>query len=326
MIKKIILSRQPNMNKSTAATEMFREIHAIESVCDWISKADHRETKQLFAWYLVTAVVNIFLSIATSCGNILILFSLTKEYTLSASSRILFRSLAASDLCVGLVSQPLFVISILLISNGHWQVCGLMRYTTYVVSTTLCGISLLTVTTISMDRLLVLLLKSKYSLTVTSTRVKVVVVFFWIFSLAVSTTYLISRPIFFTLSCVVIMLSIFISAYSYFSIFILLRRRQRLKIQDNCRGQINSFQLQRERRYQSTVYSALWFHFVLAICYIPFSVLEALAVVVGTRLPVFIAGSFTGTLIYLNSMINPLLYCWKIKEVRQAVKQIVSCS
>lgn len=306
---------------------MFTETYALESVCDWINKATQRETKQLFTWYLATAVVNIVLSITTSCGNILILFALQKEFTLrSVSSRILFRSLAASDLCVGLVSQPLFVISILLISNGHWQVCGLMRYVTFVVSTTLCGVSLLTVTTISMDRLLVLLLKSKYSLIVTSTRVKVAVVFFWIFSLSLSTAYLISRPIFFTVSCVVIMLSIFISAYSYSSIFILLRRRQRRKIQDKCRGQINSIQLQRERRYQSTVYSALWFHFVLAICYLPFSVLEALAVAIGTRLPVFVAGSFTGTLIYLNSMINPLLYCWKIKEVRRAVKQSVSCS
>lgn len=200
-----------------------------------------------------------------------------------------------------------------------------MRYLTFVASTTLCGVSLLTVTAISMDRLLVLLLKSRYCLIVTSTRVKVVVVFFWIISLSVSTAYLISRRIFFTVSCVVIMLSIFISAYSYSSIFILLRRRQRLKIQDISRGQINSFQLQRERRYKSTVYSALWFHFALVICYLPFSVLEAMAVVIGTPLPVFIAGTCTGTLIYLNSMINPLLYCWKIKEVRQAVKQTVSC-
>ena len=316
------------MNNSTMATELFTETYVLDSACDWIDKAQQRETKQLFTWYLATAVVNIVLSITTSCSNMLILFALQKEYTLSASSRILFRSLAASDLCVGLVSQPLFVISILLISNGHWEVCQLMRYVTYVASTTLCGVSLLTVTAISMDRLLVLLLKSKYSLIVTYTRVKVVVVFVWIFSLSVSTAYLVSRRIFFTMSCVVIMLSIFISAYSYSSIFILLRRRQRLKIQANCRGQINSFQLQRERRYQSTVFSALWFHFALVICYLPFSVLEAMAVAIGTPLPVFIAGAFTGTLIYLNSMINPLLYCWKIKEVRQAVKQIaaVSCS
>lgn len=107
------------MNNSTVANEMLTETYVLESVCDWIAQAKLRETKRLFTWYLATAVVNIVLTIATSCGNILILFALQKEYTLSASSRVLFRSLAASDLCVGLISQPLFVISILLIGNGH---------------------------------------------------------------------------------------------------------------------------------------------------------------------------------------------------------------
>ena len=29
------------------------------------------------------------------------------------------------------------------------------------------------------------------------------------------------------------------------------------------------------------------------------------------------------TLVYLNSTLNPFLYCWKISEVRQAVKQTI---
>ena len=37
-------------------------------------------------------------------------------------------------------------------------------------------------------------------------------------------------------------------------------------------------------------------------------------------LSVYLARDFTGTLVLLNSLLNPLLYCWKIREVRQAVK------
>lgn len=51
------------MNNSTVATEIFTENYVLESVCDWIDKAKQRETKQLFTWYLATAVVNIVLSI-----------------------------------------------------------------------------------------------------------------------------------------------------------------------------------------------------------------------------------------------------------------------
>ena len=69
---------------------------------------------------------------------------------------VLFRSLATSDVCVGLISQPMFAASLLLIGYGRrWDVCLLLRYSTYLVSTTLCGVSLLTLTTISVDRLLV---------------------------------------------------------------------------------------------------------------------------------------------------------------------------
>ena len=35
----------------------------------------------------------------------------------------------------------------------------------------------------------------------------------------------------------------------------------------------------------------------------------------------FIVWQFTVTLLYLNSSLNPFLYYWKIREVRQAVKE-----
>jgi len=35
---------------------------------------------------------------------------------------------------------------------------------------------------------------------------------------------------------------------------------------------------------------------------------------------VFLAWDYTMTLLFLNSSLNPILYCWKIKELRQAVK------
>ena len=35
----------------------------------------------------------------------------------------------------------------------------------------------------------------------------------------------------------------------------------------------------------------------------------------------YLAGQFTIALVYFNSSLNPLLYCWKIREVRQTVKE-----
>ena len=58
------------------------------------------------------------------------------------------------------------------------------------------------------------------------------------------------------------------------------------------------------------------------VCYLPFTI--AVALLPQRGIPIisaYRAWHFTATLVYLNSSLNPLLYCWKISEVRQAVKE-----
>ena len=40
----------------------------------------------------------------------------------------------------------------------------------------------------------------------------------------------------------------------------------------------------------------------------------------------YIAREFTVTLVYLNSSLNPVVYCWKMKEVKRAVKDTLKQS
>lgn len=78
----------------------------------------------MFTSYFVTGIANILLAITASCGNILILIALQKEFTLSSPSTVLFRSLAASDVFVGLISQPIFAANIILTGvERHWDIC-----------------------------------------------------------------------------------------------------------------------------------------------------------------------------------------------------------
>ena len=73
-------------------------------------------------------------------------------------------------------------------------------------------------------------------------------------------------------------------------------------------------------RYRKGVHSALWVQVALIICYLPHFIAESLMRQNGSTSSVYLAGQFTVTLVLLNSSLNPLLYCWKIREVRQAVK------
>ena len=74
-------------------------------------------------------------------------------------------------------------------------------------------------------------------------------------------------------------------------------------------------------RHRKAVNSALWIQVTLIVCYMPFGIAVALTPQRGTPLSSYLARNFAATIVYLNSSLNLLLYCWRIREVRQAVKE-----
>ena len=75
---------------------------------------------------------------------------------------------------------------------------------------------------------------------------------------------------------------------------------------------------------KTTVTSIALVQSALVICYIPFVILNAIfllnSVLANSEVFYMAANLVYSTLVYLNSSLNPFLYCWRIKEVRQAVK------
>lgn len=70
---------------------------------------------------------------------------------------------------------------------------------------------------------------------------------------------------------------------------------------------------------KDNVYGALWIQIALVVCYLPYGI-AAIFVIKGLRTQFLdFAWKLTLSLFMLNSTLNPLLYCWKIKEIRQAV-------
>ena len=70
-----------------------------------------------------TVLLNMFLSIASFLGNTLILVALSKESSLHPPSKLLLRSLAATDLCVGIINQPLYVTHWFSVVYERWDIC-----------------------------------------------------------------------------------------------------------------------------------------------------------------------------------------------------------
>ena len=123
----------------------------------------------------VFSALNIFLSITATLGNALILAALHKVSSIQPPTKLFFRCLAVTDLCVGLVLQPLYQTYVMFpltdINVNHFFYVEQVYRT---LGWILCGVSGLTSTAISVDRLLALLLGLRYKHVVTLRRVYVV--------------------------------------------------------------------------------------------------------------------------------------------------------
>ncbi len=281
------------------------------------------ETSHVLIARVSLSVFNIIFSITAVLGNILIFIAFHKESSFHPPSKLLFRCLAATNLCFGVIAQPTFVIYQLTIITKRLDICHVAASLSYISTTILCGVSLATLTAISVDRLLALMLMMRYKQVVTLKRVQLAVCFFWLQSITVSMVVFGNRLVYLSLSCAFILLNVVASTFCYLKIFFTLRR-QRTQVQDFLQpdlGQpkVNSSQI--DTRYKKTVFSALVFHLVLISCYVSYAVVRGMVAVAGRRLlfPEAVAAS----MVYLNSSLNPLFCCWKMKEIRHEVKQMV---
>ena len=135
------------------------------------------------------SALNIFLSITASLGNALIPIALDKVTSVHPPTKLLFQCLAVTDLCVGLILQPIYVVTILGVYTAtitiNSSITDYVRETQIALSFALCGISVLTSTAISVDRFLALKMGVRYRQVVSLRRVRTAITCFWLIGISV---------------------------------------------------------------------------------------------------------------------------------------------
>ena len=203
----------------------------------------------------------------------------------------------------------------------EWNICWHAFISSVITSFNLSMISLLTITAISVDRLLALSLGLSYKQVVTLKRTKKAIITLWVMSSISAMSYLKYFLIAYWYGRIVILFCLVTSVFSYTKIFLTLRRRRN---QANDNAQPSQPTPLNIARYRKAVYSALWVQLALVVFYLPYGVVVALGRSSSEQPSSrFVALAITSTLVYCNSSLNPFLYCWKITEVRQAVKEII---
>ena len=288
-----------------------------ESLCSSVWVDEFKQQSISFS------AINILLSIAAILGNSLILVALHKESSLHPPSKLLYRCLATTDLLVGLVNQPLYAAYWMSVVYEHWSFCRYAKDAIFISSYVLCGVSLMNMTAISVDRLLAMLLGLRYKEIVTLRRTYIILAIFWFISLFAGLFLLLNYTITIWCSFIISLFCLVTSTASYTKIFRALSHHQ-AQIQDYAQQQPSQPNALIMARYRKAVYSALWVQLVLVVCYVPNITVEIVISLSLKGLSNFVViRGMANVLVFFNSTLNPFLYCWKISEVRRAVKQTI---
>ena len=214
------------------------------------------------------SAINILLSITATLGNSLILAALHKESSLHPPSKLLYRCLATTDLLVGLVTQPVAATYWMSLVHEHWSLFRYTRGVGYITGFTLCGVSLFTMTAISVDRLLAMLLGLRYKDIVSLRRTYITLAIVWVVCLIAGLFSHLDHRITFRWSPISISSCLVISVASYTKIFRALSHH-RAQIQDHAQQQPGQPNALNKARYRKAVYGALWVQLALVVCYVP---------------------------------------------------------
>ena len=308
------------INKTLTCTEVIAPKRKM-ALKNFTEDENHKTVQELFcsaefvrgveSELIFFSALNIFLSITAFLGNTLILVALHKETSLHPPSKLLYRNLAITDLCVGIIVEPLYVTNWTSVVKERWDICYYSLRTAAFSADTLCVVSALTLTAISVDRLLALLLGLRYRQVVTYRRT----------CITVTSTLFLNRRITSWFQYIVTALCLVTTIFAYAKIFVTLCHNQ-IHVQNHvAQGQPSQAIPLNIARYRKAVYSALWVQGTVGICYLPYNIAVFLTPQRGMSLSIYLARNFTASMLLLNSSLNPLLYCWKIREVRQAVKE-----
>ncbi|XP_068726514.1 adenosine receptor A2a-like [Montipora capricornis] len=277
----------------------------------------------------ILAGVNIFLAIAASLGNGVILMALPKVSSVHPPTKLLFQCLAVTDLCVGVIIQPLFIPLVLdSVLKINMKLFASIYLGQAAISYTLCSVSFFITTTIAVDRLLALRLGLRYKHVVNLRRVKAAILFASLLGVCCGLTHSFwNYQIAWIQVVVCIVLWALLSLLSYTKIFLTLRKQHGQVQETNFNGPLQSPCSRNPLNiavYTKTVSDIAWVQLALGACYFPFVIMVFITIT--TRW----SGESTNvlwisavTLIYLNSSLNPLLYCWKMKQVRKAARVVV---
>lgn len=278
---------------------------------------------------LTTCVINAIMSPVAVVGNALILAAIWRNPSLRTPSYVLLGGLAITDFLSGLISLP-FMVATTVVEFTNTMTpffCFLTGVFLYGIASYLALNAIFTITLMSVERWLHI---SRNSMVTVGRVYKAYIAIcllpipFVVLRLSQSLDgciYLREDAV----EGILVLLCLLITTVFYSKVFQIIHRHQN-QIQANQPNQNFGQPSIDLVKYKKSVITILYILAIFAVCYLP-SALFLIVMIFYQNFQfseeVIIVTKVLPTLYFLSSSLNPILYCWRIRDLRIGVKQLL---
>ena len=282
----------------------------------------------------ITSIISIA-TLPTIVLNAVIIFAVAAKRQLRSNSNVLLACLARTDVITGLVVQPLFIAVNIERIHGEGPFCTLEKVC-YIPLAGVLFASLFHLVLVCVDRYIATKRALRYQEIVTTQRITVYVVLAWGITVLIIADLLvfavidsqIEKNYYFAcirvndvILCSIISVCIVFIVYSYRYIYSETRRQEkRLETE-----QLSLEENKRLKKANKAAYTVAFILGALVLSYLPAIIIAVVTHYIGDTTPsvMNIMWSWSLTFTLLNSLFNPVIYCWRIKKLPHVFLEIL---
>ena len=302
----------------------------VSILCSFDGATDRKQNPAYDEAILSFSIVIVLLSLIAVTGNALIMAVIWRNRTLRTPFYMFLCGLAFTDLFTGLITQPFYVASQLICSERAQEIedrqtfLVLARVVTGGFGSYLMCVTVLILTCMSIERWLqmsrrVLFIQRRAGFVVAGmiTLAPIPVSVFRALNILTG-----SYEDVLTVTFALLLLCLIAISISYFKVFRIIRCHQQ-QVQARETPQIPGPPAINLAKYKKSMFSILYIVLLFYISYSPFVVFFGVYRSFKNHPVVEVAYVMSLTSVFLSSSLNPLIYLWRMNEIRNGVKQLI---
>lgn len=324
----ILVNARPSVTREES-TEMNATDCSSEHLC-FNSTAPNQNYAFIGDFFRVLAVVMLLITCPlVILLNALVIVAIKTKRRLQTMGNILLASLAGTDLAMGLTAQPAFIASVISrLTDGSISVFGTSRLLDDIKNANfvvLCFASIIHLVLVSADRFVAMKCSLLYDTIVTKFRITVAAACSWLFPVIyVFIRFMVLPELMekIMLGHIVVAICLLMIIYCHGSVYFICRRHL-IEIKSAQPSQEATAKFLEDKKAWKTTGFIVGGVFM---CYMPIllsALLFAILPVNKKILDSLFPSSFFFSFVVLNSLLNPVIYCWRCTAIRKAMLELL---